>query len=165
MVIAEHLLMCKKYLLYFSVATRLDCEVLLPKLALNFLKFVFLFSIYITSDYLIKVRAICKMWVEIWYIARGWYCNIEWHSITSQNHALLYFFYRHIIITFSEYCPAGQQLVGASCEQCARGYYKDNANNVARFESCSMCPVDKITSSTGATSRDQCTIGQLVHLL
>ena len=61
------------------------------------------------------------------------------------------------------YCAAGKEL-GASgkCEPCQRGFYKDNVNEVARFDKCTACPVKLITADTGATSQDNCTQGKLL---
>ncbi|KAI0223115.1 hypothetical protein LSAT2_025647 [Lamellibrachia satsuma] len=58
------------------------------------------------------------------------------------------------------YCAAGEEL-GASgnCEPCQQGFYKDNVNEVARFDKCTACPVKLITATTGATSQDNCTQG------
>ncbi|KAI0238512.1 hypothetical protein LSAT2_010763 [Lamellibrachia satsuma] len=56
------------------------------------------------------------------------------------------------------YCAAGEEL-GASdkCEPCQQGFYKDNYNEVVRFDQCTACPVNLITATTGATSQDNCT--------
>ncbi|RUS91021.1 hypothetical protein EGW08_001238, partial [Elysia chlorotica] len=55
------------------------------------------------------------------------------------------------------FCPAGQQVKVSenSCESCPQGTYKDETQI---FELCGSCPSNYTTVSTGATSKDNCTL-------
>ncbi|XP_052273171.1 uncharacterized protein LOC127873362 isoform X2 [Dreissena polymorpha] len=55
------------------------------------------------------------------------------------------------------YCPNGKEMVNDVCQDCSRGYYRSQSDGL--FAMCLMCPLDKITPSTGATSISQCIIG------
>ena len=65
----------------------------------------------------------------------------------------------------SAYCAAGEEFVANNmCEPCQRGFYKANVTRVARFDKCTVCPVNLITATTGATSQDNCNQGKLLSL-
>ena len=62
---------------------------------------------------------------------------------------------------FTEFCDSGFEMINNMCEPCERGYYKDNGVNKENdFGTCEICPDDKITAGEGATSVDDCTIGE-----
>ncbi|KAI0230172.1 hypothetical protein LSAT2_019429 [Lamellibrachia satsuma] len=62
-------------------------------------------------------------------------------------------------ILIAAYCKAGQQLVQDSCAPCPQGFYKSDKNDADKFGNCTVCPVDLITDSIGATNIDNCTRG------
>ena len=79
-----------------------------------------------------------------WYILRG---NIKLPMTTA-------------------YCSAGEELgTNGKCEPCQRGFYKDNVNEVARFDKCTACPVNLITETNGATHQDDCTRGNISFIV
>ena len=63
-------------------------------------------------------------------------------------------------LLFVAYCQDGYAFDSSSqCAQCEVGYYKDNAAN-GRFSNCTQCPDTFTSRAAGATSVDECTIGQ-----
>ena len=60
------------------------------------------------------------------------------------------------------YCPFGKEVVNGKCEMCKRGFYQGSMED--SFDKCKACPVDYITTATGATHLDNCTIGKLLSL-
>ncbi|XP_052242513.1 uncharacterized protein LOC127852603 [Dreissena polymorpha] len=54
------------------------------------------------------------------------------------------------------YCPNGKEMVNSVCQDCSRGYFRSQSDGL--FAMCQMCPLDKITPSTGATTISQCII-------
>ena len=59
-------------------------------------------------------------------------------------------------------CPSGHVMAdGGNCEPCPRGYFKDNDKGPEfTFGQCERCPEEFITAGTGATSVDQCNVGE-----
>lgn len=59
----------------------------------------------------------------------------------------------------SVYCSSGFEKNSLGlCDGCDKGYYKDN--DVGKFSTCTLCPVDKITADINSVSADNCTIGK-----
>ena len=56
------------------------------------------------------------------------------------------------------FCESGKQKIGGNCVACERGYYKNNTDGL--FGDCMICPIDKITVTTGSTSMSDCNIGK-----
>ena len=76
----------------------------------------------------------------------------------TRHHRPAHMLNMYVVIT--AFCGVGQQLTDVGkCEECPQGTYKDNLDPVLRFQSCMACPVNLITNTTGAISRDNCTRG------
>ena len=59
-------------------------------------------------------------------------------------------------------CPPGSESKNMqTCEPCAKGFYKE----IAGVGSCKPCAQGLTTSGTGATSEDQCNIGNMTCTL
>ena len=66
---------------------------------------------------------------------------------------------------FPDFCDSGLEMIDNSCVSCERGYYKDNGVNKENdFGTCEICPIDYITAGEGATSVDNCTIGEYLNI-
>ncbi len=57
-------------------------------------------------------------------------------------------------------CPAGQQTIGIVCGPCPVGTYKATSG----VRPCNDCPSERLTPTTGSTSRDQCSVRKCAHV-
>ena len=63
-------------------------------------------------------------------------------------------------LMFPAGCPVGKELaLSGTCELCTVGTYKPDDSS----DACTLCPFGFTTASTGATSREDCDVGQYTN--